>query len=119
MPAAQLLDFRLVVVYNGVKATQYFTKFTQESVDVFRSDLLALKLPHPKRENIIFVSHGHIECFWYGAPKDGVRSRFFLLMECFIYLLCQVLHRNIRDKTQPNTHEGILQLRQRLKDLSM
>jgi hypothetical protein len=76
MPSPQLLDFRLIVVYNGVKATQYFTKFTQDSVDVFRSDLLALKLPHPKRENMIFVSHGHIECFWYGAPMDGVRLAF-------------------------------------------
>lgn len=40
-------------------------------------------------------------------------------MKCFIYLLYQVLHKNIRDKTQPHTQAEILQLRQKLKDLSM
>ena len=86
MPGAQLLDFRLVVIYNGVKATQYFTKFTPESVDVFRSDLTALKLPHPKKENMTFVSHGHVECFWYGVQKNGVRRVFcvYVLLYSFV-----------------------------------
>ena len=70
------LELKIVVRYEGLKATQYFSKFTTRSDDVFREDLLSLKLPHPKRDNTTFISHGCIECVWPLVPKNGVRRRF-------------------------------------------
>lgn len=67
-----LLDFRLTVWYNGLKATQYFSKFTQESIKVLKDDLTDLGLPHPRRENISLLSHGVVECFWPSAEKNHV-----------------------------------------------
>ncbi|KAJ3511246.1 hypothetical protein NLJ89_g4208 [Agrocybe chaxingu] len=66
------LELRLIVRYEGLKATQYFAKYTPESEKVFRDDLQALKLPHPKRENTNLLSHGSVECFWESVQKDGV-----------------------------------------------
>jgi len=73
------LELRLVIRYSGIKATQYFSKFTPESDKVFRDDILALKLPHPKRENTNFLSHGSVECFWPETQRNGVRM---LLLWC-------------------------------------
>ncbi|KAH9476060.1 hypothetical protein JR316_0011630 [Psilocybe cubensis] len=52
-------EIKLQIRYFGLKATQYFSKFTPESDATFRGDLTSLKLPHPKRENTTFVSHGY------------------------------------------------------------
>ena len=70
------LDLKITVRYEGLKATQYFSKYTNRSDAVFREDLLALKLPHPKRENTTFLSHGCVECVWPLVPKNGVRGGF-------------------------------------------
>lgn len=67
------LELKIIVRYEGLKATQYFSKYTPRSDDVFRDDLLALKLPHPKRGNTTFISHGCVECVWPLVPKNGVR----------------------------------------------
>lgn len=68
------LELKIIVRYEGLKATQYFSKYTTKSDDVFREDLLALKLPHPRRENTTFISHGCVECVWPLVPKNGVRG---------------------------------------------
>lgn len=65
-------EITLLVRYDGVKATQYFSKWTQESDRVFREDLTTLRLPHPKRENTTFLSYGCIQAFWPSVPKSGV-----------------------------------------------
>lgn len=67
-------ELKITVRYEGLKATQYFSKFTPQSEAVFRQDLLILKLPHPKRENTTFISYGCVECFWPSVPKNGVRG---------------------------------------------
>ncbi|KDR79247.1 hypothetical protein GALMADRAFT_1229889 [Galerina marginata CBS 339.88] len=77
------LDLKLLVRYHGIKATQYFAKFTPESENILRDDLTVLKLPHPKRENMTLLLHGYLECFWPGAPKGGV------------------LHKHIKGKIDP------------------
>ncbi|KJA15656.1 hypothetical protein HYPSUDRAFT_358406 [Hypholoma sublateritium FD-334 SS-4] len=64
-------EITLLVRYDGVKATQYFSKWTQESDRVFREDLTALRLPHPKRENTTFLSYGYIQSIWPSVPKSG------------------------------------------------
>ena len=68
------LELKIFVRYEGLKATQYFSKFTSESGVVLREDLLALKLPHPKRANTTFISYGYVECLWPMVPKYGVRG---------------------------------------------
>ena len=70
------LELKIIVRYEGLKATQYFSKYTQRSDIVFRDDLLALRLPHPKRENTTFISYGCVECVWPLVPKNGVRGDF-------------------------------------------
>ena len=69
------LELKIIVRYEGLKATQYFSKFTPQSNSVLREDLLCFKLPHPKRENVTFMSHGCVECVWPSVPKNGVRGR--------------------------------------------
>jgi hypothetical protein len=78
-PSPVLLDFRLTVLYHGLKATQYFSKFTEESISVLKEDLLTLGLPHPRKENITLLSHGLVECFWPSARKNHVRPTVFEL----------------------------------------
>ncbi|KAF8962106.1 hypothetical protein BDZ97DRAFT_1826411 [Flammula alnicola] len=79
----ETLELKLIVRYHGIKATQYFSKYTDESNNVFRNDLQVLKLPHPKRDNTTFISHGCIECVWPAVAKEGV------------------LHKHLKNKTQP------------------
>ncbi|PPQ85126.1 hypothetical protein CVT25_004226 [Psilocybe cyanescens] len=67
----ETFEIKLQVRYNGLKATQYFSKFTPESENVFREDLFSLRLPYPKREKTTFISYGCIECAWPAVRKDG------------------------------------------------
>ncbi|PPQ96908.1 hypothetical protein CVT26_005894 [Gymnopilus dilepis] len=66
------LELRLHINYHGLKATQYFTKFTAESQAVLRQDLLTLKLPHPKKDQMVLLSHGLVECVWYNVQPNHV-----------------------------------------------
>ena len=70
------LELKITVRYEGLKATQYFSKYTHRSEVVLKDDLLALKLPHPKRGNTTFISHGCVECVWPLVPKNGVCGGF-------------------------------------------
>jgi hypothetical protein len=86
------LEIRITVRYEGLKATQYFSKFTNRSDAVVRDDLLALKLPHPKRGNTTFISYGCVECVWPLIPRNGVRGGFekivkALLAECLTFII--------------------------------
>lgn len=65
-------DFRLTVWYHGLKATQYFSKFTSESITVLKKDLTILGLPQPKNQNISLLSHGAVECCWPSAGMNPV-----------------------------------------------
>ncbi|CAA7270426.1 unnamed protein product [Cyclocybe aegerita] len=95
------LELRLTVRYEGLKATQYFAKFTSESDKVFRDDLLALKLPHPRMEHTNLLSHGSVECFWESVQKDGA------------------LHQQLVNKALPSDKENQVILAENLKDLSI
>jgi len=117
------LELKIIVRYEGLKATQYFSKYTSASDAVLREDLLALKLPHAKRENTTFISYGCVACVWPVVPKNGVRGYGFeLIFEAggnLIIYFFQILHKQIITKIKPNNpHEqkalGIL-----LANLSM
>lgn len=73
------IEVKLTIHYYGLKATQYFSKTSPESEDVFLDDLLALKLPHPKRGNTTLISFGRMQCIWPSVQKHGVRLRFQML----------------------------------------
>ena len=74
-----MLELKLLIRYHGVKATQYFSKFTDLSVSILRQDLIALRLPHPKVCHITLLSHGLVECCWPSARKDHVFVQIFSL----------------------------------------
>ncbi|KAF9479135.1 hypothetical protein BDN70DRAFT_879115 [Pholiota conissans] len=67
-----LIDVKLTVYYHGIKATQYFSKSSPESISVLLEDLVALKLPHPKRANISLISFGRMECVWPSVERNSV-----------------------------------------------
>ncbi|KAF9555379.1 hypothetical protein CPC08DRAFT_821098 [Agrocybe pediades] len=95
------IDLKLQVRYQGLKATQYFSKYTADSEAVFREDLTALKLPLPKSSNITFVSYGCVECVWPGTNRTTI------------------LYRNITLKTSPSDPEQQHAYRQLLNQLSI
>ncbi|KAF8622596.1 hypothetical protein AX15_006891 [Amanita polypyramis BW_CC] len=64
----------LTVIYSGLKATQYFSAQSSAAVVQFKKDLLELKFPSPKHDNVSFVSHGCMKAFWI-APPDSPLER--------------------------------------------
>lgn len=66
------VQITIEVRYYGIKATQYFSKWTEVSEQVFIGDLSVLKVPHPKRDNIEIVSHGCIQGRWPAVQRGGV-----------------------------------------------
>lgn len=63
----------VTVKYEGLKATQFFSKYTTEAYKQLLNDLAELGFPHPKRSNIVFLSHGTLEFFWTTQPREKVR----------------------------------------------
>jgi hypothetical protein len=72
-PKGQNIDVTVTFRYHGLKATQYFAKFTPQSLKVIREDALQLRIPHPKAENVTLVTHGEVEFSWYDVESYGVR----------------------------------------------
>lgn len=66
MPRVQY-QFTVTVIYTGLKATQYFSRHSQEAVSQLKEDLSALKFPMPKSDHVNFVSHGCMGAFWIGS----------------------------------------------------
>lgn len=98
------LDLKLIIRYEGLKATQYFSKFTPDSYIVLRGDLTALKLPHPKQEKTTFISYGCVECVWPLVPKNGVRGHSSTYLGCQRRLTenhSQILHKQVMTRTRP------------------
>jgi len=62
----------ITVKYGGVKATQYFSKYTMDSYRQLISDLKKLGFPQPKRSNIVLISHGVVEFFWSIEHNENV-----------------------------------------------
>jgi len=62
----------ITVKYGGVKATQYFSKYTMDSYRQLLRDLRKLGFPHPKRSNIVLISHGVVEFFWSIEHNESV-----------------------------------------------
>ncbi|KAF8154511.1 hypothetical protein B0H34DRAFT_525943 [Crassisporium funariophilum] len=96
-----VLELKLLVRYQGLKATQYFSKYTSESDSAFREDLSQLKLPLPKRSNTTFVSHGFVQCSWPAVQKNGA------------------FHRHIQRTLEPAEPEQEHTWNERLKELSI
>ncbi|KAF9527265.1 hypothetical protein CPB83DRAFT_428846 [Crepidotus variabilis] len=96
MGDSSLIDVYLIIRYEGLKATQYFSKFTNESVNELRKDLADIGLPHPKRENIQLLSHGTVECYWQTTRKNNI------------------LLNNLRSRSNPTPEN-----KEKWKDLSM
>ncbi|KAF5353984.1 hypothetical protein D9756_007078 [Leucocoprinus leucothites] len=65
----------ITIKYGGLKATQFFSKYTAKSYQQLLSDLTELGFPHPKRANIVFKSHGTLEFFW---PIERNENSFFV-----------------------------------------
>lgn len=63
----------VTVKYGGLKATQFFSKFTAQAIQQLLNDLNELGIPHPKRSNIVLISHGTIEFFWPIGLHEQVR----------------------------------------------
>ena len=91
-------EITLVVRYHGLKATQYFSKWTQESDRVFREDLTALRLPHPKRESTTFVSFGCIQAVWPSVPKHGVIRSLLAFMSSIALINVHLIHSHYSNK---------------------
>ncbi|KAF8066600.1 hypothetical protein FPV67DRAFT_1495648 [Lyophyllum atratum] len=72
---ASLLDLTVTLRYSGHKA-QNFEPDSFEAIKVLREDLVTLKLPHPKVENIKItrLPNGQAECEfdWPNAQYQGV-----------------------------------------------
>jgi len=115
------LDVKLQIRYHGLKATQYFSKYTSESEDVFRHDLTTLKLPHPKKTNITFVSYGCVECIWPDVISGAVSipPQYDHFEEMTLTGVIQVLHKNLTTKTSPPTPDLADALKKILEELSM
>lgn len=64
----------ITIKYGGLKATQFFSKYTPDAYQRLLNDLTDLGFPHPKRGNIVFLSHGTLEFFWPIAPHDKVHN---------------------------------------------
>lgn len=97
----QLIDLKIIVRYEGLKATQHFSNYTQRSDEIFRDDILTLKLPLPKRENTTFISYGCVECVWPLVPKDGVRGGSQRRSLTEIHIISQLHHKQIIIKINP------------------
>ncbi|TFK20073.1 hypothetical protein FA15DRAFT_759634 [Coprinopsis marcescibilis] len=100
-PKGPNLDIVVAIRYHGLKATQYFTKFTDQSISTLRHDLIALKIPHPKRENIALVTHGCVEFSWFDVEPYGI------------------LHNNLLQKLTPKNPEQKQAFNALLQELSM
>ncbi|GLB40897.1 hypothetical protein LshimejAT787_0901120 [Lyophyllum shimeji] len=70
-----LLDLTVTVWYRGLKAKDFYPD-SPLGIKILREDLLSLKLPHPKIENITIKQrpNGVGECVfvWPAAPHGGV-----------------------------------------------
>lgn len=64
------------LLYGGPKAENFTGRPNDFAIKLLLDDLVKLKLPHPKRENIEFISrkggaHG-ASFFWPRVPTNGV-----------------------------------------------
>ncbi len=91
----------ITIKYGGLKATQFFSKYTAEAYQQLLNDLSDLGFPHPKRNNIVFLSHGTLEFFWPIALHEKVRRMWLLPLgvvswslpsECLRNKLAQARH---------------------------
>ncbi|KAF8625046.1 hypothetical protein AX15_005587 [Amanita polypyramis BW_CC] len=73
-PPAAYQQLVLTVIYSGLKATKYLSGQSSEAVTQFKKDLLQLKFPLPKNDNVSFVSHGCMKAFWI-TPLDSSLER--------------------------------------------
>ena len=62
----------ITVRYGGVKAAQFFSKYTMDSYQQLISDLTELGFPHPKRANIALRSYGVVEFSWSIERNENV-----------------------------------------------
>ncbi|KAF9442055.1 hypothetical protein P691DRAFT_765629 [Macrolepiota fuliginosa MF-IS2] len=65
-----LSNLIITIKYGGLKATQFFSKYTTGTYKRLLDDLTDLGFPHPKRSNIVFLSHGTLEFFWPIVPHE-------------------------------------------------
>jgi hypothetical protein len=72
-PKNQSSNVVITIKYGGLKATQFFSKYTAEAYRQLLEDLRVLGFPFPKKSNIVFLSHGTLEFFWPIALHEKVR----------------------------------------------
>ncbi|KAF7760157.1 hypothetical protein Agabi119p4_10833 [Agaricus bisporus var. burnettii] len=63
-PKDQSSNVIITIKYGGLKATQFFSKYTAQAYYKLLEDLRTLGFPFPKKSNIVFLSHGTLEFFW-------------------------------------------------------
>ncbi|TFK36251.1 hypothetical protein BDQ12DRAFT_687089 [Crucibulum laeve] len=54
----------VTIIYGGLKATQYFSKWTVESEKVLKQDITRFRMPVPSRSSIKLVRFGCVEFSW-------------------------------------------------------
>jgi hypothetical protein len=73
------IELSVWVLYGGAKAEYFTGRPNDSSTRMLLNDLVKLKLPHPKRDNIDFISgrdgaYGG-SFFWPKIPLNGVSSQ--------------------------------------------
>ncbi|KIJ94941.1 hypothetical protein K443DRAFT_683374 [Laccaria amethystina LaAM-08-1] len=97
----QSIDLTVTIRYHGVKATAYFSKFTEESIKVVRGDIAALRMPQPKTTSFELVSHGCVEFGW-----DMMVAK-------------NMIHKALIQKIDPSRPEDKQGLKEQLRELSI
>lgn len=83
------------LLYGGPKAEHFVGRPNDFAIKLLLDDLVKLKLPHPRRENIEFISRKHgahgASFFWPRVPTNGVSvlNLNFTLLE--VYFGCNIL----------------------------
>jgi hypothetical protein len=90
-PKNQSSNVVITIKYGGLKATQFFSKYTAQAYRQLLEDLRELGFPFPKKSNIVFLSHGTLEFFWPIALHEKVCLSHSII--CVLTIVRCVSHR--------------------------
>ena len=95
----ELVQVLVRVFYKGEKAQIMNEGNSLAASVILRSDLMALKLPHPRLENVSYVLPGCVQFYWI-TDRDSVRGslHFGLVLGCLESRPKQVLHQHVKRK---------------------
>jgi len=80
------LDVSVRIIYDGEKKRIVSDTSFQTAIDTLKSDLLRLKIPHPKAENVNIIYPGCIQFSWRTQRNS-------------------TLHRQLKQRVRPESRE--------------